>query len=205
MKKIDFSLFVGICETYIDNPQDEKIATAFQDLQTSLIIRSYMPMQEKVILLYRIITDSDKELDLPAAAFTAGFELACLFDGLLAYTNVDTNISLKDKTYEKYDIIYQSGIADYILQFCKLDYERFVNMAERILSYGHLADLIETLDGLDTDYIQEALQEFKDMKKNIDSKTIENLATIAYFEDPSLYKLREELQDNALENFDNVK
>ena len=90
-------------------------------------------MQEKVITIVRIVLDSDKDYDIPATFFMAGVEIASLFDGLISYTNLEQNLTIDDKNYENYDLLYQSGFADYILQFCQRDYDRLVHMIERCL------------------------------------------------------------------------
>ena len=77
-----------VCKDFIDSPEDEKTLSAYNTMLQELKVRAYLPMQEKVIALVRMIIDSDKDFDVPAAFFTAGLEIACLFDGLLSYVNI---------------------------------------------------------------------------------------------------------------------
>lgn len=202
MKKINFVEFIKVCEEFISNPSDSAKGEAYNEMLSDIVVRSYLPMDEKVLALYKAAIDSNKSTDLPAAAFTGGLELALLFDGLLTYTNVDNDISAQCKTYEVYDIIYRSGVADYILQFCKTDYERLVRMMERTISYENLLELIQMMQKLDTLELKESIAEFKEIQSKIDPDVLKNLTLIMQYNDPMLYQLKEDVVDTALEELD---
>lgn len=203
MKKINFVEFIKVCEEFISNPSDSAKREAYNEMLSDIVVRSYLPMDEKVLALYKAAIDSNKSMDLPAAAFTGGLELALLFDGLLTYTNIDNDISTPCKTYEVYDIIYRSGAADYILQFCKPDYERLVRMMERTISYENLLELTQMMQKLDTLELKESIAEFKEIQSKIDPDVLKNLTLIMQYNDPMLHQLKEDVVDTALEELDN--
>ncbi len=204
MEKIEFLDFIKVCTDFIKFPENEECLKAYTDMQSKLVVKAYMPMDEKVIALYKMVLDSDKSIDLPASVFTAGLELACLFDGLLAYTNIDVNIPASYKIYETYDAIYQSGMADYMLEFCHIDYDRLVRMMERTMSYGNLLELVDTMKNMDTREIQKLVAEVKKLKENIDPETIKNLTTIMQYSDPLMYQVKEEVVDMAMDSLDKI-
>ena len=141
---------LDICDQFTKHPEDETAVKAYNDMLRNLVIRAYLPMQEKVVALVRMVMDSDKDIDVPEAFFTAGLEIACCFDGLLSYVNIEPEVNPDIKSYENYDLIYQSGLADYILEYCGKDYERLVRMMERTLSYENLTDLVQSMREMDT-------------------------------------------------------
>ena len=143
-----------------------------------LVIRAYLPMQDKVVALVRMIIDSDKDIDVPETFFTAGLEIACCFDGLLSYVNIEPEVNIEIKNYENYDLIYQSGLADYILEFCGKDYDRLVRMMERTLS--HLAPFVQVSR---EKFRQQVRKEFEAVGLELDEEKINKVAELRVKED----------------------
>lgn len=192
-----------ICDSFIKNPDDKDVVSAYNDMISQLVIRDYLPIQEKVISLVRLILDSDKDIDVPATFFTAGLELACCFDGLLSYTNIEQTFDISVKNYENYDIIYQSGLADYILRYCGKDYDRLVRMMERTLSYENLTELIKSIHSIDTGNLKEVTDEIRKIEKDADPEVIKNLADIMRLNDPNLNNLKNKIdKDSVIKSFD---
>ena len=97
-----------VCEDFVSSPEDKEVLESYNKMLQELTIKTYMPMQEKVIALVRMTIDSDKDRDIDESFFTAGVELAACFDGLLSYiTNLEQEVNLEIKNYENYDLIYQ--------------------------------------------------------------------------------------------------
>ena len=189
-----------VCEEFINHPENEEEVTAYNDMLQHLTIRSYLSIQEKVVALVRMVIDSDKNIDVPEAFFTAGVELACCFDGLLAYTNIEQEINIEIKNYENYDLIYQSGLADYILGFCEKDYDRLVRMMERTLSYQNLAELLESMKAMDTGVLRETTNEIKKAIKEADPEMIKDMADLMRLNDPTLNDLKVQITSAAVED-----
>ena len=190
---------LNICDAFVKNPEDEATVKAYNDMLKGLIIRAYLPMQEKVIALVRMIMDSDKDIDVPETFFTAGLEIACCFDGLLSYVNIDPEVNLEIKNYENYDLIYQSGLADYILEYCGKDYERLVCMMERTLSYQNLTELIQSIREINVGGLSEAAEKIREIKDEIDPEVIKNIADIARMNDPALNNLKDTINNEAVD------
>ena len=79
-----FQEVLDICNAFIEDSENKEKVEAYNNMLNSLTIRSYLPMQEKVIALVRTVIDSDKDIDVPESMFTAGIEISCLFNGLLS-------------------------------------------------------------------------------------------------------------------------
>lgn len=187
-----------ICEEFIAAPENEEKVTAYNDMCQQLIVRTYLPIQEKVIALIRIVIDSDKDYDVPASFFTAGVEMACLFDGLISYTNLVQDLGIDEKNYENYDLLYQSGFADYILQFCEKDYGRLVRMMERTMSFENLTELTNSLREMNVGALDNLTNELKNMKNEIDPAVLKDMADIMRYNDPKLQNIKEMIDSDAL-------
>ena len=190
---------LDICDQFTKHPEDETVVKAYNDMLQNLVIRAYLPMQEKVVALVRMVMDSDKDIDVPEAFFTAGLEIACCFDGLLSYVNIEPEVNPDIKSYENYDLIYQSGLADYILEYCGKDYERLVRMMERTLSYENLTDLVQSMREMDTGSLRELVNNLRNMKDEIDPEVIKNIADIARMNDPALNDLKDTIDNEAVD------
>lgn len=190
---------LDICDQFTKHPEDETAVKAYNDMLQNLVIRAYLPMQEKVVALVRMVMDSDKDIDVPEAFFTAGLEIACCFDGLLSYVNIEPEVNPDIKSYENYDLIYQSGLADYILEYCGKDYERLVRMMERTLSYENLTNLVQSMREMDTGSLRELVNTLRNMKDEIDPEVIKNIADIARMNDPALNDLKDTIDNEAVD------
>ena len=190
---------LDICDQFTKHPEDETAVKAYNDMLRNLVIRAYLPMQEKVVALVRMVMDSDKDIDVPEAFFTAGLEIACCFDGLLSYVNIEPEVNPDIKSYENYDLIYQSGLADYILEYCGKDYERLVRMMERTLSYENLTDLVQSMREMDTGSLRELVNTLRNMKDEIYPEVIKNIADIARMNDPALNDLKDTIDNEAVD------
>lgn len=191
---------LNICDNFIKKSEDFESISTFNNMLQDLKIKTYMPMQEKVINLVRVVIDSDKDIDVPSSMFTAGLEIACCFDGLLSYIiDLEPEVNLDIKNYENYDLIYQSGLADYILQYCEKDYERLVKMMERTLSYQNLTELIQSIKEMDVGSLDKLTNNLKQLKNEIDPEIIKNLADIMKLNDPALNDLKEKLEQTSID------
>lgn len=192
-----------VCADFISAPEDTEKVAAYNDMCQNLVIKSYMPMQEKVITIVRIVLDSDKDYDMPATFFMAGVEIASLFDGLISYTNLEQNLTIDDKNYENYDLLYQSGFADYILQFCQRDYDRLVHMIERTMSFENLNELTSSMREMNVGALEGLTNELRNCKKDLDPEVLRNMADILRYNDPNLGRLKEVLETDAYDKAEN--
>ena len=194
-----------VCENFISSPEDKEILESYNKMLQELTIKTYMPMQEKVIALVRMTIDSDKDRDIDESFFTAGVELAACFDGLLSYiTNLEQEVNLEIKNYENYDLIYQSGLADYILQYCEKDYQRLIKMFERTFNYMNLNELISSMESMDTGSLKALTTTIKGLKDEIDPKIISDLADIMRYNDSNFVAIKENIVDGAMDDLDKV-
>ena len=103
---------------WAQNPENTDAAEALENIKNSLVIKDYMPLKQKELCLNKMLIDIYVEKD-SADAFSVGTEIAMLFDCLLGYVvNLNQDIDTLFKDTEFYDLLYISGIVNYILGFC---------------------------------------------------------------------------------------
>ena len=198
MEKIEFKKVIEICSRFIESHGQNNAELI--DLESKLVIKNYLPMEDKAVYITKAFLDADKDISVPSVFVSIGFDIAMLFDCLLAYTNINVdNIADEDKIYENYDIIYESGLGDYILSYCKADYKRICKMLDRALSMEHISSLLTSLDAIDSDALEDVTKAINDLKKNGDKDMIHDMAQISRFADPEFEGLREKITDEVLD------
>lgn len=200
--KIQIQVAIRAMQEYLKNPADTGAVKSFEELKRSLVIRDYLTAAEKNIVLFRILMDADRDINSTSSTFAMAMDLGCVFDGLLSYTNIDSTIPQEWKTYELYDMFHMSGLVDYILQYCRKDYERLVALVDRTVSFEHLTQLIDVVRKLDNKELKQTLAEFRALQEDMDPNLIRDISDIVRYNDPSLYVLKTKLVDEAMEQLD---
>lgn len=200
--KIQIQVAIRAMQEYLKNPADAGAVKSFEELKRSLAIRDYLTAAEKNIVLFRILMDADRDINSTSSTFAMAMDLGCVFDGLLSYTNIDSTIPQEWKTYELYDMFHMSGLVDYILQYCRKDYERLVALVDRTVSFEHLTQLVDVVRKLDNKELKQTLAEFRALQEDMDPNLIRDISDIVRYNDPSLYVLKTKLVDEAMEQLD---
>lgn len=182
---------------WAQNPENADAAEVLENIKNSLVIKDYMPLKQKELCLNKMLMDIYIEKD-NADAFSIGTETAMLFDCLLGYVvNLDQDIDTLFKDVEFYDLLYISGIADYILGFCQIDYNRLEKMAERMISYDNLKNLVEVIDMASPDTVKELTEEFKKFRTDTKPDMLKHLSDIMAGNDPLLTRTKKTMEDGA--------
>ena len=182
---------------WAQNPESTDAAEALENIKNSLVIKDYMPLKQKELCLNKMLIDIYVEKD-SADAFSVGTEIAMLFDCLLGYVvNLNQDIDTLFKDTEFYDLLYISGIVNYILGFCQTDYNKLEKMADRMISYDNLKDLIETIDMASPDSVKELTEEFKRFRTDTKPDMLKHLVDIIAGNDPLLERTKKTIKDGA--------
>ena len=183
---------------WLNDPEDEEKALKFNEIQQGLVIRDYMPLGQKELIMRKALIDmrSDEQV-LP---YTASIlhEIALLFDCLLAYVvNLDPNIDNIYKDASFYDILKLSGIIDYILSFCEKDYESLRQMADRMISFDNLKELTKNIELASPEQVQRLTDEFKRFTTDTNSEVLKHMGEIMAANDPLLNRIKTNIEDEA--------
>lgn len=183
---------------WLNDPESEEKANLFENIKSKLIVREYMPLGQKEICLRKAIMDvrSDEEL-MPYTASIL-YEIAVLFDCLLAYVvNLEPDIDNLYKDASFYDLIVMSGLKDYILSFCSKDYEDMRHMADRMITFDNLKELTKTLESASPEAVNELTREFKNFTTDTNIEMIKRLSEIMANNDPLMTKVKDTIEEGA--------
>lgn len=199
MATINITEVLQICGDVVKDPTSKRANEALKGLQKRLEVRTYLPMAQKTSVLYMATTDSDRPYDDNYAIFTMAMEVAMVFDGLLAYTNIEPVWDNTIKNYDTYDILEQSGFIDYVLQFCERDYNKLVRLFERTVSVAHLMSLFEVLENIDGESVKALTTAINKFTNEADGQLVKDVADIMRYNDPELHQLKEDVVEEVID------
>ncbi len=188
---------VQICADYINKPEDAASAAIFQDLQDSLVIRSYLPLKQKEIVLQKILSDMDME-DEELYSFSTYKNICLLFDGLMAYVaniNYDIDGVLKDSGI--YDILQASGLVGFILAYCSRDFNSLKEDLQDILSMRGIYHIAKEFQNINPESIDKLTQEFKRFTLETDPQILKIYSDISANNDPLLHTIKNAVEETA--------
>lgn len=182
---------------WAENPEKEEAIEALENIKNSLIVKDYMPIKQKGMCLNKMLIDIYVDKDTSDSA-AVGEEIAMLFDCLLAYVvNLDYDIDTLFKDAEYYDLLYISGIVDYILGFCQKDYNKLERMVDKMISYDNLLELMSQMDMATPENVEELTKEFKRFRTETNPEILKNLGDIMVNNDPLLARTKKTIEDSA--------
>lgn len=183
---------------WLENPEDEEAALAFSELQRGLVVREYMPIGQKEIVLRKALIDMRTDEEIMPYTASILYEIALVFDCLLAYVvNMDSNIDNLYKDASFYDILKLSGLINYILSFCGKDYEDLRKMADRMISFDNLTELAKNIEITSPEQIDRLTNEFKRFRTETNPEILKRLGDMAAINDPLLYKIKDNIENEA--------
>lgn len=197
-KKVLLSELLLKALEYLQNPMDKEKEKEFEDLKNSIIVKVFLPLIDKEAVLLRIAYNQDQAFGDSSMGYTCVTELALIVHGLFAYTNIDINMGIDYKQYGVYDTIMESGLYDYILSYCKTDFERLETMLRQMISFDNLSSLVETLGKLDVDTIDKLTQTISEFKSKMDTGELGKILQTVNSTEPVAKALQETLSPDLL-------
>lgn len=187
-----------IAAEWLDDASNQEKMDAFEDMKASLVIRDYMPIAQKELLLRKALIDIKMDEEMMPYTASILYEIALVFDGLLAYVvNIDPAIDTYFKDAQFYDLLKISGLIDYILSFCEKDYNDFCKLSEKMISFDNLSELSKNLELTSPEQIQRLTDEFKRFTTETNPEVLKSLGNIAAVNDPLLTNIRTSIEDAA--------
>ncbi len=196
MEYIDIVKVLETCADFLTEPTNKEYESAFNELKSNIVIRQYLSVSEKEMVLQKTILDI-KQSDESPFSYVINTEISLTFNALLAYTNIDSEILDAAKDPQFYDLLWQSGLCDYILQYCQRDYDRLCDMVFHMLSYENLFVLVDELKGLNSEDIARLTDEFKMFRLETKPESLIALGNIAASSDPLLTTIKASVESAA--------
>lgn len=185
---------------WLNDPESEEKNKVLEDIKTALVIRDYMPLEQKEIVMRKALIDMRSDEEVMPYTASILYEIALVFDCLLAYVvNLDPNIDNVYKDASFYDLLYMSGVIDYILSFCGKDYEFLRKMADRMISFDNLKELSKNIEIASPEYINALTEEFKRFRTDTNPEMLKHLGEIMAGNDPLLNNIKKNVENVAFE------
>lgn len=196
-EKIKIEELLKLCVSFVQGKGDPDVLAQIEAIERTFVIRDYIPLAEKELLLRRALIDIRMDDD-EGYSFTVGKEIVVLFDLLLPYvTNMEMDINTVFRDYDYYDCLYVCGVPQYIMGFCKEDFNRLTKMLDDTVSYDNIRILLRELAETDPDSINELTESINNFKTEIKPETLKFLADIAAVNDPLLNTLKTTVEEEA--------
>lgn len=112
------------------------------------------------------------------------------------YINIE--ITDEEKTVTNYDRIFSSGLFDIVMEYCEKDFNRFVEIIDRIVGIDDLSIYRELGKALNSDAYFDRLEKSKKILNGISLKKYETLKEINSLNNPLIKEVSDILKASAV-------
>lgn len=177
--KIKLSQYLQACVDLKTNPNEES-AKKINDLLAQLVIKPYIPLQEKMVIIGSIIFTITEEYD--ALGAMAHIETRKITEGLLHYVvNLDNDIIGLQNNYTVHDAIIEYGMYDIIIKYCKEDFDRLVRMIDDTFNFSNIYKLLESAQFFTDDGYHKWEEGMKNLKTELTPELMSNIQELLKF------------------------
>lgn len=168
----------------------------------TILVRTYMPIREKVERITKILFDETYSEEIMERFLE--LEMNKFWFLLLGYTNIEINEETDLLTEDNYNLSF-GLLGDWLLNFIKLDYDRSIELFDRIYNYLNVEDLRQSFNNLaGTDFNkmmesnQSLLEFFSQDREGMDK--LLKLATLNQSRDLEVWNKLESILKDAQSN-----
>ena len=168
----------------------------------TILVRTYMPIREKVERISKILFDETYSEEIMERFLE--LEMNKFWFLLLGYTNIEINEETDLLTEDNYNLSF-GLLGDWLLNFIKLDYDRSIELFDRIYNYLNVEDLRQSFNNLaGTDFNkmmesnQSLLEFFSQDREGMDK--LLKLATLNQSRDLEVWNKLESILKDAQSN-----
>lgn len=186
-EQIKLAELVNIASRFV---QGKTSVEELDELGNRMTIRNYIPILDKMRFIMAIIFKFNAEDVEMHEIRVINMERELFFDVLLGgYALIDVN-DLDLRTYQSYDLLYPL-FANFILQYCKDDYNKIVKMIEDSLNIYAMQDLDSLFNNVDYKALKETAKQHEELLKSFENnkKLVADLRKIYEAENPNGVKV----------------
>lgn len=195
-EKLKLSEYLILASKFNEDPSEEN-SEAIEKFLDKLIVREYIPLKEKDILMVQILRKITKDFDAAGAA--SFLEIGKIELGLFAYcVNLELDTGVLSGTYTSYDLYFQHGLVESILLVCEDDYKRLCNMIDNAIQFSNIYRLIQSAQLLETTEYDKWIEAMNDIKDTINSDTIRDIISVVAQPDEKTKTLTDMINEEAL-------
>lgn len=186
-EQIKLAELVNVASRFV---QGKSSVEELDELGNRMTIRNYIPILDKMRLIMAIIFKFNAEDVEMHEIRVINMERELFFDVLLGgYALID--VADPDmRTYQSYDLLYPL-FANFILQYCKDDYNKIVKMIEDSLNIYAMQDLDSLFNNVDYKALKETAKQHEELLKSFEKnkKLVADLRKIYEAENPNGVKV----------------
>lgn len=186
-EQIKLAELVNIASRFV---QGKTSVEELDELGNRMTIRNYIPILDKMRFIMAIIFKFNAEDVEMHEIRVINMERELFFDVLLGgYALIDVN-DPDLRTYQSYDLLYPL-FANFILQYCKDDYNKIVKMIEDSLNIYAMQDLDSLFNNVDYKALKETAKQHEELLKSFEKnkKLVADLRKIYEAENPNGVKV----------------
>lgn len=196
-EKLLFSDYILKALDFEEHPEDPIKEQILKEYLDKVIIRNYIPLKEKELVMVNIMNGVNKDFDAPGRA--AFLEMSKTVSGLLAYcVNIENDVSLSTIMYSINDVCWQYGLSELVLKYCSTDYEKLCNMVDSALRFENLETLIKTASLFSQEELDKWEKSIKELETHLNSEQFKALNEYTASNDVSGVKLLSQIQEEAV-------
>ena len=186
-EQIKLAELVNVASRFV---QGKTSVEELDELGNRMTIRNYIPILDKMRLIMAIIFKFNAEDVEMHEIRVVNMERELFFDVLLGgYALIDVN-DPDLRTYQSYDLLYPL-FANFILQYCKDDYNKIVKMIEDSLNIYAMQNLDSLFNNVDYKALKETAKQHEELLKSFEKnkKLVADLRKIYEAENPDGVKV----------------
>ena len=198
-EKIKLSDILSLCLKCYTEPNNEELIKKVNEICKNFIIRPYLPLIDKQILLFSLLSNLEKAEDFGDSVMR--LEIGKVIFGVFGYVlNLENDIDFEKLNYATIDALYELGVVDYIYSFCQADYVRFEKMIDSAISISNIEKLAEVSSDMSDEKIDNLVDTLKEIKAEFTPEMLANLKEITVGNNDDLKDFSKAIGDVVYEN-----
>lgn len=195
--KLLFSDYILKALEFEEHPEDLTKKEALKEYLDKIIVKNYIPLKEKELLMVNIMNSINKDYDAPGKA--AFLEMSKTITGLLAYcVNIENDISISSILYSVYDVCWQYGLSDIVLKYCADDYNKLCSMVDSAIRIDNIETLIKTTSLFGKESFDKWEKSIQELETHLSSEQFQELKKLVAANDETGEELLNKIQEEAL-------
>ena len=178
-------------------------------LDENVVVKPYIGIAEKYAIITTFVSDYNIEINNnnkymeDIKYIFIMYEINQLFSLLFKY--IDVYVLAKDRLCENYDLVFESGLYDYLIDKCGKDYKDLVFRCDRVSGIANI-NIVETLTTTFTKAPSvEDIEKVQNIFNSMDTDKLEIIKAIQEYNNPYIVEIINKAKQTAInETFKNV-
>jgi len=175
-EKLKLSDYLLLCTKLDENPAGDE-AQQIDAFLSKLIIREYIPLKEKELILMDVLGLLNKDFDAPGVAVF--IEIGKTVQALLSYCiNLENDLPYLTLSHFLVDAIHKYGLYDAIFRQCKSDCDRLFDMIDNAINVSNIYRLLETASLFNPEEYDKWLESMNTLKDTLSSEELQDILSV---------------------------